>query len=115
MINNEFDNYEKNIADYRANILSKIGIDDYDINDYDISNYSDLEDNKLYSLYNKKNKRKARVLVYKIYGSSDEIFEKLNNIMNNEYKNQYVINSILCNINDIIFEFNDIKMKMEKK
>ena len=57
-------------------------------------------------------KKRSRVLVHILHGSNDDIFTKLSNIMNSNYN--YMNSVLYCSIDDIIFEYNDIKMKQLK-
>jgi len=107
-ISNNIQSIEKKI------LLSKIGIDDYNIDDFNEDKCPEFDNNKLYNLFKKKDRTKRRVLVHILYGSSNIMFEKLSNIMYNEYTNPHIKNALVCNIDDITFEFDDIRMKAEK-
>lgn len=100
--------------------LSKIGIDNYDITDY-ISSFSgktksicpEVDDNKLYNISKIRSRSKSSIVVHTLYGSNDNIFHELKKIMYESYTNDILgKNVLLCSIDDITFEFNDIKLKL---
>lgn len=96
-------------------ILAILGINSYDIHSLDVIYQKD--ENMLFNIYEKqfdKRKKINKILVHTIWGSSHKIYEKLHKKMydsDSPYIHEIFQSNepmLLCTINDIIYEFNNI-------
>lgn len=98
----------------KEKILTILGIEEYNIDNIKDQKFIDFDDNMLFNIYTKKNIKKSIVLVHTIYGSSTKIYKSLYDIMygiNSAYISDIFKddrNILLCSINDIITEFENI-------
>lgn len=101
-------------------ITAMLGINAYDIN----AIYPQQDENMLFNIYSKamdKRKKTNKVLSYVLHGSSDAVYEALHKKIydtNGPYIHEIFQpeNSVLlCTINDIIDEFNNILIQLHKE